>query len=109
MKTFLKQLNNIFWFFYKLTPKGKRHYILKQGFAGFEKAKQSQNLTKWNVIGQANKLFKPKKILTFHKGKSIAKTKKSNFEVITQVKNTNKTQLQQNHLNINNKGKFVNV
>lgn len=103
VKTFC---SNIYWYFYKLTPKGKRAYILKQGFAGFEKAKKEQNITKWGIIGQANKLLKPKKILAFHKGKSISKPQKSNHQVINQVAKKNKEALNQNHLEITKNGKF---
>lgn len=106
MKKLKSILNAIYWFFYKLTPKGKKAYILEQGYKGILKSKQDQNITKFGIIGFANKLLKPKKIITFHKGKSITKAKKSNHQVIDSARKTNKDELKQRGLKITNSGKF---
>lgn len=110
MKKFIYNFcNAIYWFFYKFTPKGKRAFILKQGFSGLQESKAKGSLTKINIIGQAKKLLKPKKLLAFHKGNSISKSKKSNHQVIDQVKKTNKRVLDDRNLKITKKGKFVNA
>lgn len=101
-----KLLNAIFWFFYKLTPKGKKEYILRQGFKGIQQNKLEDNFLKAEAIGSANKLLKPKSIIAFNKGKSITKNKKSNTEVISQVKDKHSSQLQERGLKITKQGKF---
>lgn len=97
---------NFFWFFYKLTPKGKEEYILRQGFKGLQVSKAKGNLTKIKVIGDANNLIKPRKILAFHKGKSITKSKKSNHQVIDQVSKKHQPELKERGIKISKKGKF---
>jgi len=106
----MKQLlNNIYWFLYKLTPKGKRAYILKQGFAGFKQSNAETNITKLGIIANANKLLKTKKILAFNNGESISKSKKSDFEVIKNVSINSAEELSQKGLKITKQGKFVKV
>lgn len=109
MKKLTNIINAIYWFFYKLTPKGKKAFILKEGFKGLQKSKLEGNLTKFSIIGSANKLLKTKKILAFHKGSSIAKPKKSNHQVIETVKHKHADDLKEKHLKITKKGKFVNA
>jgi len=105
-KAAIKFLSDIYWFFYKMTPKGKKAFILNQGFAGILESKKTQNITKFNAIKSAKKLLKPRKIIAFHKGKSITKSKKTNHQVIDQVAKKHKNELTQRGLTITNKGKF---
>ncbi|TXE18629.1 hypothetical protein ES692_06180 [Psychroserpens burtonensis] len=106
----LKRLfNAIYWHLYKLTPKGKRAYTLKQGLAGLQQSKAEGNITKMYVIGYANKLLKPKKILAFNKGKSIAKSKKTSHEVINASKEFNRDVLKHRGIKITKAGKFKNA
>lgn len=102
-------LNNIYWFFYRLTPQGKKAYMFKQALQGLEVSRAKGSLSKLNIIGQANKILKPRKILTFHKGSTISKSKKTNHEVVEQVRATNKEVLSENNLKITKKGKFANA
>lgn len=100
------QLNNLFWFFYKLTPKGKTEFTLRQGFKGLQDHNRKTNLTKLNVVHSANKILKNKKILAFHKGNSITKSKKSNHQVIQSVKHQHQSELNKQSIKINKNGKF---
>ncbi|MFI1770990.1 hypothetical protein [Thalassobellus citreus] len=102
----MKLLNKIYWFFYKLTKKGKREYTLRQGLKNFEQRNKEANVIKWGIINSASKKLKLKKIITFHKGKSISKSKKTNHQVIEASKKENKEVLAERGLKITNKGKF---
>jgi poly(A) polymerase Pap1 len=107
MKKFFKNLwFNIYWFFKKLTKKGREDYILYQGFAGIQESKKKGLVTKLNVIDSAKKLLKPKKILAFKKGRSITKSKKSNHQLIDQVTHKQKDELNDRGLKITSSGKF---
>lgn len=105
----LNFFNAIYWFFYRLTPRGKKAYMFHQAFVGIQESKRQGNRTKWDVIGSATKLFKTKRIITFHKGKSITKPKKSNHEVIETVKHQNADQLKDHNIKITKTGKFKTV
>jgi hypothetical protein len=109
MKKLKAFFSNIYWSLYRLTAKGKRAFILKQGLQGLLQSKAEGNLTKINIIDFAKKLLKPKKIIAFHKGKSINKSKKTNYEVIKASKEVNKDVLKQRSLTITKAGKFKNA
>lgn len=109
MKQLINLCNAIYWSIYKLFPRGKQAYILKQGLAGFKQSKIEANKTKLNIIQSANKTLKQNKILLFFKGKSIVKPKKSNFQVIHNAKKVHAEDLEKAKLKINQKGKFVNA
>ncbi|WP_422105589.1 hypothetical protein [Winogradskyella sp.] len=99
----------IYWFFRKLTKKGKEDYIMQKAFAGIQESKRKGLITKYNVISSAKKLLKPKKIIAFNKGESITKPKKSDHQLIKQVSHQHKEDLSQNNLKITKKGKFTNA
>ncbi|QQV89948.1 hypothetical protein M1M27_gp04 [Cellulophaga phage Ingeline_1] len=102
----LKQLNNFAWSIYKLTPKGKRSFILKSGLSNLKKKAALKTTTKLNIIDSATKVIKTKKIFGFNKGKSIVNTKKSNHQVRENVKNKHALELKERGLKITNTGKF---
>ena len=98
--------HHIYWFFKKLTKKGREDYILHKAFFGIQESKKKGLLTKLNVIDSAKKLLKTKKILAFHKGRSIAKSKKSDHQLINQVSHKHKDELDDRGLKITKAGKF---
>ena len=107
MKKHLQNIwTQIYWFFKRLTPNGRKDYVIIQAFYGIQESKRKGNFTKLKVIETANKLLKPKKIITFHKGKSITKPKKSDHQVIEQSSKKHSEDLNQNNLKITKKGKF---
>ncbi|MFC0605891.1 hypothetical protein [Winogradskyella pulchriflava] len=105
-KHLLQLINTIYWFFKRLTPNGRKDYIIAKAFSGIQQSKRNGNITKLKVIDTANKLLKPKKIITFHKGKSITKPKKSNHQVIKQASEKHSEDLKQQNLKVTKKGKF---
>ena len=70
---------------------------------------QKQNTVKQNVIKTAGKLLSSKKILNFHKGKSITKSKKTNFETLKKASAQHQEELMDAGLVIDSKGRFVNA
>lgn len=106
MKHILNFFNSIYWFFYKLTPAGKRAYVLSQGFKGIMESNTKNNITKLGVIGTAKKLLKPQKLVAFHKGKSITKSKKTNHQVLHASSKIHKDELTERGLKITRKGNF---
>lgn len=65
--------------------------------------------TKANVISSAFDIMKRKKIIAFNKGKSIAKPKKSDYQIKEAVKVQHKDELSAMGLKITKKGKFKNA
>ena len=73
-KGLIKFFKKLYWSVYKLTPAGKKAYVLDQAFSGIKIYTEKQNTVKQNVIKTAGKLLSSKKILNFYKGKSITNT-----------------------------------
>lgn len=102
-------LNDFIWWIYKLTPRGRSAWILKKGLQGLQaRAKEKRN-AKLKVIYSANRLIKQKKLLGFANNKNISKSKKSDHQVIEQVKAKHKEDLVGPGLKITKKGKFKNA
>lgn len=108
-KAISKFFKNLYWTIYKLTPAGKKAYVLEQAFSGIKIYTEKQNTVKQNVIKTAGKILSSKKILNFHKGKSITKSKKTNFETLKQASAQHQQELKDAGLAITHKGKFVNA
>ncbi|UOB16577.1 hypothetical protein [Abyssalbus ytuae] len=104
-----KIISSIFWFFYKLTKKGRQEYILREGFKRLNERKLEKIATKMNIISSSNKFLKQKKILAFNSGMSISKSKKSNHQVIENAKNKHGEELKKRGLTLTKKGKFQNA
>ena len=102
-------LSKIYWAVYRLFPKGKKEWILKQGFEGLKKSNMARRSTKLKVIHSANKLVKPKKILGFGKNGSVLKSKKSNHQIIEGVKHEHSEELKDRGIKITKKGKIKNA
>lgn len=102
-------LQKLYWFFYRLTPQGKKAWLFKRGFDGFIASAQEKRETKKKVYSSAAKKMKPKKILAFHKGQSVSKSKKSTHQVIKSVENEHGQELQERGLRITKKGTFKNA
>lgn len=109
MKTLFNFFNSIYWFFNRLTPRGKKAWILKKGLEGIRVSNRKKTLAKLKVIDSANEVLKKKKIITFFKGKSITKSKASDHQVIDSVSKKHDEDLKENHLKISRKGKFQNA
>ena len=109
MKALNNFFNSIYWFIYKLTPKGRKAWILKKGLEGIRVSNRKKTMAKLNVIDSANEVLKKKKIITFLKGKSVTKSKASDHQVIDAVSKKHDEELKENHIKINRKGKFQNA
>lgn len=106
MKTILKILNTIKWFFIRLTPNGRKSYILYKAFDGIQMSQRKGLITRVNVIDSAKELLKQKKILAFNKGKSISKPKTSDHKLIENVSHKHDKELKAQGLKITKKGKI---
>ena len=104
----LHHINQLGWFFYRLTPKGKKAYTFKKGLEGLREGNALRTKTKANVITSAYKKLKQKKLLAFHKGQSISKAKKTDHQVIKAVSVEHKEELKERGIRILNNGKFKN-
>ena len=104
----LHHINQLGWFFYRLTPKGKKAYTFKKGLEGLRESNALRTKTKANVITSAFKKLKQKKILAFHKGNSISKSKKTDHQVIKAVSVEHAEELRERGLKISYNGKFKN-
>ena len=102
-------MNRIGWFFYRFTPRGRDAWKLKKGLEGLKHQKALRTVTKIKVVHSANEMLKSKKILAFHKGKSIFKPKKSDHEVRESVKSAHREELDQRGIEITKSGKFRNA
>ena len=102
----IKLFSNIYWFFKRFTKNGRQDYILHKAFKGIQVSKRNGLLTRLNIIDSAKKLLQPKKIINFHKGKSITKSKTSNHKLVKTVTEKHKDELKERGLKITNKGKF---
>lgn len=103
------KLNQLGWFFYRLTPKGKRAWKFKKGFDGLLESNRLKTQAKANVISTAIKNMKKKKLIAFHKGKSISKPKQSDYQIKESVKQEHKEELSTVGIKITKKGKFRNA
>lgn len=102
-------LKRAFWALYRLFPRGRREWILKQGFEGLKKSSISRRETKLKVIHSANKMIKSKKILGFGKNGSVVKSKKTDHEIIEGVKHRHSDELQERGIKITKSGKLKNA
>ncbi|WP_044403407.1 hypothetical protein [Lacinutrix sp. Hel_I_90] len=105
IKAIKKFFKFIYWVLYTQTPKGKKENIMDTAFQNIS----ASNSAKFSVIGTANKLLRSKKILAFHKGKSISKSKRSNYEVIKQSKTKHDAELDNVGVKLSKSGKFQNA
>ena len=76
---------------------------------GMQSAAKTQTLAKVSAVVTANGVQKTQKILTFNKGKSVAKPKKSLHETLQIVKEQNGKELANNNIKLTKKGKFKNA
>ena len=103
----IKYLKQLFYYFYHMTPKGKKKQM--QGFASNFMAEENtlDTITKLEVVHTATKVMKQKKLLNFHKGKSITKPKSSNHKIKKVATGKHARQLKNRGIIVNEKGEFV--
>lgn len=109
MKNLFNLLNRFLWALYRLTPAGKRAYMFKKAERGLKISVNLKKATKMSVVHSAYNSLKQKKILAFSKGRSVAKSKKSDHQVIHQVKHVHRNDLERSGLKVDPKGKFKNT
>lgn len=102
-------MNRLIWALYRMTPAGKRAYMFKKAERGLKRSVDMKKATKMSVVHSAYKSLKQKKILAFSRGRSVAKSKKSDHQVIHQVKNVHRNDLERSGLKIDAKGQFKNA
>lgn len=105
----MKFLNIIYWLLYRIFPSGRRAYKLKKGLEGMQKSRAKRRAARMKVVHSAGEQLKPKKILGFFKGGSVAKSKKSDHQVIEQAKRENKELLNNHGLKITKEGRIKNA
>ena len=101
--------NQLYWFFYRLTPAGKNAWILRKGFNGLKERQKEKRFTKLRVVNSATKLAGQKKIIGFGKKGSVTKSKKSDHQIIEGVKNEHAEELIEKGISIDKSGKFKNA
>ncbi|MEX0275706.1 MAG: hypothetical protein AB3N16_15145 [Flavobacteriaceae bacterium] len=105
----MKILQKIYWLFYRMAPRGRRAYKLKNGLDGLLASQERKTKAKLKVVRAASGQLKRKKILAFGKGKSVTKPRMSDHQIVKSVGNQHKEELAARGIRLTNKGKFKNV
>ena len=103
MSKIIQFFNAIYWFFYRIFPKGRRDYTIKKGLENL----MSDHEAKMKVVHNANKKMSLRKILGFVKGKSITKAKTSDFKMMQELQKEHGQELKKKGLRLTRKGKFA--